>query len=122
MIGSIHYLAEDDWDFLGFIYGVVCNTFDLAESPSPPSRIHRKVGASLVPSTGHVELSCPRRRSLSERTLKGTDIQLRPIQFDETATTFLISMEPIEPLRMGGFTLGYYSTSPTFPTASHSSC
>ena len=47
----------------------------------------------FVSLTGHVELSCPRRRPLSAFTLKGTDIRLRPIKSKETATTFLISME-----------------------------
>ena len=102
MIGSIHYLAEDFLDFL-----TECKTFNLAASPSPPSSIHRKVGALLVSSTSHVDLSCPQRRSLSELALKGTDIRLRPIQFNETATILLISMEPIEPFHIGGFIVGF---------------
>lgn len=90
MIGSIHYLAED-----------------FQNHPHHPQVFIRKVGALLVSSTSHVELSYPQRRSLSEVTHKGTDIRLRPIQCNETATILLISMEPIEPFHIGGFIVGF---------------
>ena len=75
MIGLIHHLAED---FLG----LVCEDVQHGRTTSARASIYRKVVALLVSLIGHVK-----------STLKGPDIRLCPMQFNETATTFLISME-----------------------------